>query len=129
MITINLDKLWRNVQPLYDLYWPFWDQIWNPQGLSFLQTPKNWKLVHIWRSYSTKRKIRLKLLRQLFSFLRGKIREVHFFQNSIKIAKSIFDNFYVLGCHVVKYGLIFDFLGSAESWDPEDFKSGLKKTK
>ena len=66
MSTNKWDKLWRNVQPLYDLHWPFWDQIWNCQGLSFLQTPKNWKLVHIWRSYSPKCKIRLNLLRQVF---------------------------------------------------------------
>ena len=46
-----------------------------------------------------------------------------------KAAEAILDGFYILGCSFVKYGPIFNFLGSVESWDPEDFKSGLKKTK
>ena len=28
--------LWAAVQPSGSLFWPFWDQIWNPQGLSYL---------------------------------------------------------------------------------------------
>ena len=44
-------------------------------------------------------------------------------------AKAIFDNFYVLDCSSVNIGPIFDFLGSPDSWDPEDFKNVLKKVK
>ena len=40
-----------------------------------------------------------------------------------------FDNFYILCYTSFKSGPILDFLGSVESWDPEDFKSGPKKAR
>ena len=46
-----------------------------------------------------------------------------------KPAKANFDNFYVLRYNFAKSGLNWDFLVSADSWDPEDFKTGLKKAK
>ena len=59
-------KVRQVAQPFYDLVWPFWDQIWNSQGLSFLQTPKNHKFVHIWRRDSPKCKSCQKLIWQFF---------------------------------------------------------------
>ena len=46
-----------------------------------------------------------------------------------KPAKAKFDDFYVLGYNFVKTWLNRDFLVSADSRDPEDFKTGLKKAK
>ena len=42
---------------------------------------------------------------------------------------KILVDFHVLACSSVKFQPILDFLGSADSQDPEDFKTGLKKAK
>ena len=38
-------------------------------------------------------------------------------------------DFYVLACSSAIFGPILDFKVSADSWDPGDFKSDLKKVK
>ena len=49
------------------------------------------------------------------------------FQNSPFLPNWILVDFHVLACSSFIFQPISDFLGSADSWDPEDFKNGLKK--
>ena len=59
-------KVWLVIQPLHGLLWPYWGHFWNPQGLSFLQTPKNPKLGRNWLRYSPKCKSCQNWLGQIF---------------------------------------------------------------
>ena len=49
------------------------------------------------------------------------------FQNSPFLPNWILVDFHVLACSSVIFQPILDFLGSVDSWDPEDFKNCLKK--
>ena len=71
------DKVWavkkrtdfdQFLWPLFDLTRPFWKRFWNPQGLSFLKTPKNHKLSKIWWSNSPKHDINQNFIWQCFGW-------------------------------------------------------------
>ena len=49
------------------------------------------------------------------------------FSKSPFLPNIIWVDFYVLACSSDIFQPILDFLGSADSWDPKDFKTGLKK--
>ena len=48
-------------------------------------------------------------------------------QNLGVSAKAKFVDFHFLGCSFVKFGPDVKFLGSTDSFDPENFKNSLKK--
>ena len=67
----------------------------------------------------------------LFDWILLNYRGVQLFLISWKSAflpNIIWVDFYVLACSSHIFQPILDFLGSADSWDPKDFKNGLKKT-